>query len=182
MVIRTSLKCLVLASVVGGLVLVQVGGAFAAGSNLVTNPRFAEGTTGWNAGTGDTLVVVPGGHHTPHAGEVSNSDAGANVCLLSDNPDTVSDATAGTYRSSIWLRGPTGAAIFSLKEHNPSHTTVVGEAKARLVLTRKWRKVSLSYTVADPGDTLGISVVEGTAPPGLCFLADDASMAVENSP
>ena len=174
--VRISVKGLTIVAVIGGLLLGPGTEALAAGSNLVTNPQFADGTTGWNVGPGDTLAVVPGGHDTLNAGEVSNGEKTAEPCLLSDHPDTVPSAEAGTYSSSIWVEGPHGAVIFSMKEHNPGHTAVVGEAKARLILSGigTWQRVSLTYTVMTPGDTLGISVVEGSAPPGECFLADDA--------
>jgi hypothetical protein len=162
---------------VGGLLLGQSVTALAAGANLVTNPKFLQGTTGWNAGAGNRLVVVSGGHDSVDAGEVSNLAKKAHTCLLSDDPDTVPSASAGTYVSDIWLEGPPGSVIFSMKEHNPGHTVVVGEAKQRLSLTGTWQKVSLSYTVITPGDSLGITVSEGGAEPGECFLADDAYVA-----
>jgi hypothetical protein len=153
----------------------------AAGGNLVSNPKFLEGTTGWNAGAGNQLVVVSGGHDSRYAGQVSNMAKKARTCLLSDDPDTVPSASAGGYVADIWLVGPPGSVIFSMKEHNPGHTVVVGEAKQRLSLTGAWQKVSLSYTVVTPGDSLGITVSEGRAAPGECFQADDAYVGLASS-
>jgi hypothetical protein len=178
---RKTARWVTMIAVVGGLLLGQSVEAVAAGANLVTNPKFIEGTTGWNAGAGNGLVVVPGGHDSRYAGEVSNLVKKAHTCLLSDDPDTVLSASAGGYVADIWLEGPPGSVIFSMKEHNPGHTVVVGEVKQRLSLTGSWQKVSLSYTVVTPGDSLGITVSEGRAEPGECFQADDAYVAFEGS-
>jgi hypothetical protein len=58
-------------------------------------------------------------------------------------------------------------------------STAVGQAKTKVTLTSKWQPVTVQYTAVDPGaSTIDFNAYVMNAPPGSCFYADDASVAV----
>ena len=45
-----------------------------------------------------------------------------------------------------------------------------------MTLTTEWQQVIVTYQVATAGTTLDLNAVIGSAPPGTCFYADDATI------
>ena len=52
----------------------------------------------------------------------------------------------------------------------------VGSQSTAVTLTKTWQKVTVSYTPATSGTVLDLNAYISGAPPGSCFLADDAAI------
>ncbi len=144
-------------------------------TNLVANPGFESGTTGWNNNgrAGILLARVTGGHSGSYAGELTNTATTSQPdCTLNDSPNTVSSTTVGTYTASAWVRGNTGVTlIMKIREYNAG--TFVAQSTVSIALTAGWTQVSLAYPARNSGSTLDLTLYTTNAAPGLCFDVDD---------
>jgi PKD repeat protein len=153
--------------------------AVAAGGNLVGNPGFETGTTGWNVIlTGTTLERVAGGHSGGWSARLSNTGTSSTTLGLNDSPNWVTTTKVATpYTLSIWVRADTPGAVVKLKVREYTGSTNVGSASANIALTTSWQQVSLSYSpVAGGSSSLDFQAYVSSAPPGSSFSADDAAI------
>lgn len=101
-------------------------------------------------------------------------------CTLNDSPNWIFTTQAGTYTGSIWVRSDTSNDLVKIRfrEYAKSNGAQLGQATANVHLTTSWQQVSLSYTVASPGQsTLDLVVYTSNVAAGaICFHADDASI------
>jgi hypothetical protein len=142
--------------------------------NLVTNPTFETGTTGWNNASGAGIVLdrASPGHSGSFAARLTNNNGAAAECKLNDIPDTVTNATAGTYTASLWAQGATGATLrFRIREYLANGSTNVLIQNLTLSST-EWRQVTVSKSVS-AGSKIDLQAWIASAPTGVCFLADD---------
>lgn len=154
--------------------------------NLVTNPDFEQGTTGWHPIAGKALLTqVAGGHSGTFAGRVCK-DPGNTTSLydIVDQPQLVPQVTVGaTYRLDAWIRTSTSVAQnidLSLKEF--SGTTLVGEdAGSTFVPTGDWQLGTTSYTATTAGAFLDIRLQGENSAAGACFDADDLCIVIEHT-
>lgn len=151
--------------------------------NLVGNPGFETNLVGWNAnGTpGATLSRVAGGHSGGFSARMANTGTTRlSSCTLNDSPNWIFTTQAGTYTGSIWVRSDTSNDLVKIRfrEYAKSNGAQLGQATANVHLTTSWQQVSLSYTVASPGQsTLDLVVYTSNVAAGaICFHADDASI------
>jgi PKD repeat protein len=155
--------------------------ATAGGTNLVGNPGFETGLTGWNAsgsGSGVTLTQVAGGHSGNEAAVLTNTGSSNSGCTLNDSPNWVTSTSPGTYTASLWVRADAPGRPLNLRLREYSGSTTVGSSTATVTLSTSWQQVTVAYTVAAAGTTLDFNAYTTTAnsPPGTCFYADDASI------
>jgi PKD repeat protein len=88
-----------------------------------------------------------------------------------------------------------GAALrLELRENSKDlpYLAPVGQASQRITLTTSWQEVTVTYaTTATPvgagpnftkGSTLDLTAYIDNAPPGTCFYADDAAIALQPAP
>jgi PKD repeat protein len=150
-------------------------------TDLIGNPGFENGTSGWGtatSGTGVTLSqTAPGRNGSLGAALVANGSATNQRCALNDQPNWVTTSTAGVYTASIWVRGESAGALFKFvfKEFNGG--LEIGSHRVEATLTTDWRLFTVSYTPMAPGtSTLDFLAFLPDGPPGTCFLADDASI------
>jgi PKD repeat protein len=153
-------------------------------TNLVLNPGFDGGTSGWGTGTSGTGVsverVTPGRDGTGGAARLVNGATVNRRCVLNDSPNWVTTTQAGVYTASIWVKAETAGGLFRLvlKEFNGS--TEIGSKSVERTLTTDWQLFTVSITPTSPGtstlDLWGL-MPEAYAPPGTCFLADDISLS-----
>ena len=151
----------------------------APGSNLVGNPGFEAGTTGWNTGgrAGVTLTRESGGHSGQWAAAVTNTTAMSQPdCTLNDAPNWVTGSGAGTYQASLWVRAVSPGAVAKVRFREYDGATFVGSSIASVTLTTSWQQLAVAYTPQVAGSTLDLNVYVSNAAPGLCFYADDVSM------
>lgn len=149
-------------------------------TNLVGNPGFESGLSGWNNNgrVGITLTQTTGGHSGSYAVVLANSTSGTTPdCTLNDSPNWVAKTSAGTYQGSLWVRATTPGATLRLRIREYNAGTFVGQQVSSVVLSATWQQVSLSYVAAAPGtSTLDFTAYTTSAPPGECFWADDAAI------
>lgn len=148
------------------------------GGELVGNPGFESNTNGWTAGGVATLSRVAGGHGGSFSARLSNDGATSGNCLLNDSPNWVDTTVSGTYTASLWVRGDSAGASLRLRLREYNGGTLVGTAQiSSVTLTTDWQQVSVSLTPQSPGlTTLDLNAYVPSAPPGVCFYADDASI------
>jgi Carbohydrate binding domain len=159
-----------------------------AGTNLVGNPGFESGLSGWNTsgsdtnGAGVTLTQVAGGHSGSFAALLTNADPTLkNNCTLNDSPDWVKPTSAGTYTGSIWVRADSAGAPLILRFREWVGATLAGSATSTVTLSTSWQQVTVSYSPVSPGaSTLDFNAYVQNAYgfPGVCFYADDASIVL----
>lgn len=144
-------------------------------TNLVGNPGFESGTTGWNTSgrTGITLTTTGNGHTGSFAAQLANGGTATQPdCTLNDAPNWVASTQAGSYLASAWVRGPVGATVqLRLREYNGA--TFVGSKAVTATLTADWTQLSVTYPVAVVGSTVDLTLYTTNAAPGWCFDADD---------
>jgi parallel beta-helix repeat protein len=147
-------------------------------SNLVGNPGFETGTSGWNTSGGGTTVSlarVAGGHSGGWAAQLTNTGTAAATCLLNDSPNWVPTSSSGTYAGTLWVRADTAGAALKLRFREYSGSTLLGSQTAQATLTTSWQPVTVTYAPAAPGaSTLDFNAYVVGAAPGACFYADDA--------
>jgi pectin methylesterase-like acyl-CoA thioesterase len=152
------------------------------GAFEMRNPGFEANTAGWNtsgSSLGVTLTQVTGGHTGNGAALLTNTATTAATCSLNDSPNIVHTTTAGTYTGTLWVRTDSPGATLNLRLREYAGSVAVGEATTVVTLTSQWQPVTAQYTAVDPGaSTLDFSAYVMKAPPGTCFYADDASIAV----
>jgi parallel beta-helix repeat protein len=149
--------------------------------NLVGNPGFESGLTGWNtsgSGTGVTLSQVADAHGGAFAAQLTNTSSAAASCTLNDSPNWVKATVAGTYTGSLWVKAPTAGATLKVRFREYDGTTNAGSVTAQFTLTTSWQQVSVSYVPNVPGSTLDFNAYISSAPPGACFTADDVEIRV----
>jgi len=151
------------------------------GGDLVGNPGFEAGTSGWGTATSGSGVslsrVTPGRNGSSGAARVSNGATVNQRCALNDSPNWVTTSTAGVYTASIWARGESAGALFKFvfKEFNGG--TEIGSRRVERALTTEWQQFKVTYTPIAPGtSTLDFLAFLPDGAPGTCFLADDASI------
>ncbi len=150
-------------------------------ANLVGNPGFETGLSGWNtsgSGAGVTLTQAVGGHSGNYSALLTNTSSSNSSCTLNDSPNWVASTSPGTYTASIWVRADTAGKPLNLRLREYSGSTLVGTGTSTVTLSTSWQQVTVAYTVAAAGTTLDLNAYTATAnsPPGTCFYADDASI------
>ncbi len=150
-------------------------------ANLVGNPGFETGLSGWNTSGSDsgvTLTQAVGGHSGTYSALLTNTSSVNAGCTLNDSPNWVGSTSPGTYTASIWVRADTAGKPLNLRLREYSGSTLVGTGTATATLSTSWTQVTLAYTVATAGTTLDLNAYTSKAnsPPGTCFYADDASI------
>jgi PKD repeat protein len=151
------------------------------GSNLIANPGFETGTSGWNTGNYATVSLTrdAGGHSGSYAAKLSNTGTTTVTNTLNDDPNTVATSSAGTYTGSIWLRSDSATAgtkmYLRIREYQGG--TRIGEKVVAVYLTSSWQQVTGSYVPVSPGSSsIDFSAAMYSAPPGATYFADDASL------
>jgi parallel beta-helix repeat protein len=152
-------------------------------TNLVGNPGFETGLTGWNtsgSGSGVTLTQVSGGHSGTYAAALTNTSTGNSGCTLNDSPNWVNTTKAGTYTATVWVRADSAGRPVNVRFREYSGSTLVGTNTTTVTLSTSWQQVTVTYTVATAGTSLDFNVYTSTAnsPPGVCFYADDVSITL----
>jgi PKD repeat protein len=146
------------------------GGGGGGGGNLVANPGFETGLTGWSS-TGTTRVA--GGHSGGFAAQVANASGS---CTLNDSPNWVGTTSAGAYTGSLWVRAATAGTTVKLRFREYRSSTLVNSSTTTAVVGTAWQQLQVGYTVGSAGSTLDFNAYVSSPPAGTCFYADDASV------
>ena len=150
--------------------------------NLVGNPGFEVDTSGWStsgSGSGVTLArVEPGRNGSAGAARLTNGSSALKKCLLNDTPNWVTNTAAATYTAGIWVRADSPGATIKLKLVELDGATVVRSRTASRTLGTSWEQLTVALSSVPSGGSLDVQVFlpSQSAPPGICFYADDASI------
>jgi parallel beta-helix repeat protein len=160
----------------------QVLVVVAPGTNLIGNPGFETGTSGWNNNgrAGVTVAQVLGGHSGSYAAQLANTTTSTLAdCTLNDSPNWVRTTQAGTYQASLWARAEVAGAVLRLRIREYNGSTNVGSLTVTMTLSTSWQQLKLTYVPQAPGSSnLDYTAYTTNAPPGICFYADDAAITV----
>ena len=152
--------------------------------NLVGNPDFEVGTSGWGtagSGTGVTLARSQPGHTGNWAAVLTNTSSGTRKCALNDAPNWVTTTQSGTYTGTIWVRGGTAGKTVKITFKEMNGSTQVKAKTVTYTTTTSWQQLSVTLAPNSPGTTtldFQVFLPKAQAPPGVCFHADDASITV----
>jgi PKD repeat protein len=149
-------------------------------ANIVGNPGFETNLSGWNnSGTaGVTLTQVAAGHSGTFAAQVTNTGTASVSCTLNDAPNWVATTSASTYAGSLWVRADAAGTALKLRFREYNGSTLIGSKIISITLSTTWQQVSVSYAAQVVGSTLDLNAYVVSAPPGVCFYADDASITI----
>jgi parallel beta-helix repeat protein len=142
-------------------------------TNLVTNPSFETGLTGWK-GNGSTLSQVPGGSAGSFACRVTGA-ASTSSFTIEDSPRSVASPVAGTvytFGASVRSDASTGSARIRIIEYvnGVKVATVDGPA---VTLSPSWQRLSGSYTATANGSNLYFTVKDSPIGISETFDVDD---------
>jgi hypothetical protein len=151
------------------------------GTNLIGNPGFESGTSGWGPnGTGVTLATSPVSRTGAYSAQLSNSST-STQCRLDDKPNWVAVTQAGTYTASLWARADVAGAQLTLRlRENASSGGTVQTTSASIALGTSWQQVSVPLLPTQPGSSsIDNNAFTPSGTTGTCFYIDDATMTVK---
>src|SRR4030095_908253 len=158
-----------------------------AGLNLVGNPSFEWGKTGWVRFSSSALVIEPGGFAGARCLRIVGP-ANLSAFGIDDSLNWV-DATGpiGTrYSFSAWVRSASslGSARLQLREVVGGSQVGATILSSPVVLTPDWQLVSTEYVNRAAGSTLDLQVLDQPLVPREVFLVDNISIQLvpETSP
>jgi hypothetical protein len=162
-----------------GTRLVQViVAAVPASPNLVGNPSFEVGTTGWGVYSAGAIARVAGGFDGGWAlqmtGGATTSSFGVN-----DSPNWVTNVPApgNTYRFSAWVRSATHTGVAKLQVREYLGTTKVGALYSNgVTLSPNWQLVTVDYLTVAGGSSLDFQVLDAPTVASEVFLTDNISI------
>ena len=153
------------------------GGGGGTGQELITNAGFETDTAGWSGSGVATLSRSTLAHTGSGSALLSNVSGATGSCVLNDRPNSVSSTTAGTYTASIWVRSDVGGATIRLRLREYASGSLVRTSTTSAALGTAWQRIAVSIA-AQPGHSLDLAALVSTAPVGVCFQADDASLSL----
>lgn len=145
--------------------------------DIVGNPGFESDTTGWNVSgrVGVTLTRVSDAHSGSFSASLTNTTTSTIAdCTLNDAPNWVAKTSAGTYTASLWVKAAVAGAKLTLRLREYNGSTFVGQGLSSVTLSTTWQQISVAYRPTILGSTLDYTAYQLDAPPGGCFVADDA--------
>lgn len=150
-----------------------------ASKNLVGNSGFERGLRGWgDTAAGARLTRVKGGHSGSWAARVKRTGAKGTIGLT-DAPDWVGKSSDGTYSGSLWVRSSKPGDVLKLRLRELKGKNTVGQSTARVTLTKKWQRVTVTLPSKAPGrSSIDLTATVKRAAKGTSFDADDARLTV----
>jgi PKD repeat protein len=150
-------------------------------TNLLTDPGFETGTTGWDTGgyAAVSLDRSSEAHSGAWAARLTNTGAGPVTSTLNDAPDAVQTSSAGTYHAAVWVRGGAGTVGLKvyLRVREMRDGTKLAETVVPVRLTTGWQQVTATLVPTSPGSSrIDFTAALYSAPAGSVYIADDASL------
>ena len=149
--------------------------------NIVGNPGFEAGLSGWNnnGNAAATLEQVAGGQSGSYAARLTNTSTTASTLTLNDSPNWVTTTTAATYTAKVWVRSDTGvgSAVLQLREYSGS--TLVRLTSTSVALSPTWQQLTVPIVPGAPGSsTLDLNVYAYKAAAGTNVYVDDVVLNI----
>ena len=162
---------------VPGLTVVVGSADAATTSNLVVNPGFESGTTGWRTNSAaERLATVTSAHAGTAAARLtvtSQVDA-----VLNDTTNTVASTAAGTtYHAQAYVRTSTPSVAGQLRVREVAGGSMVSYKVTKFTLSdTTWHLVALDYTPTRSGSALDLNVLATSLPTTKDLQVDDVSL------
>jgi len=160
---------------------VVVTAAPPAGANLIVNPSFEIGVSGWGSWQGTlTRVAQSGAPAGQYIGRVTR--ATGTSFTLDDSAITVTSTVIGrTYTASAWVKAGSTASVgkliqLKLRERTSAGAQVADVGSPEIALTTAWQKLTVSRTATVAGGSLGLRASHASAVAGSVLDADDISI------
>lgn len=154
--------------------------SMAPGANLLPNPSFEAGTSGWfNYRSTITRQVVAGAPDGAAVARVARA-TGADYSI-DDDPDTVLSATAGhRYEARAVVRAGAGSSVgktvrIVIRERRPNNV-VAAQTIATTTLTNTFTPVTVTATVGATGNRIDMYVMQLAAGANNAFQVDAMSL------
>ncbi|TML70843.1 MAG: hypothetical protein E6G14_04265 [Actinobacteria bacterium] len=144
-------------------------------TELVANPSFETGLTGWKVGEKRTTLarvctVAHGGSCSAQLGRTRTGNA-----TLDDSPNTVGSTAAGAiYAASAWVQAPAGRSL-TLRLRELSGGTLVRTSLVTLTATGSWQQLAVTSAATAGSTSLSVEVVASLVA-GSKAYADDVSL------
>lgn len=172
-----------LAALALGAALFTMGSRRAAATpvNLVGNPSFETGTTGWKVYNGSSIARVTGGADGGYALEVHGA-SDLTTFGINDSPNWILPVEAAglRYRFSAQVRSNAshGSARLQIREYDNGDQRGPTVKTTLVPLTSSWQTVTGDYIVTTEGSTLDFQILDVPASGNETFLIDDVSIVV----
>ena len=129
-------------------------------TELVSNPGFEAGISGWVKGnTRTTLVRTCAVAHNGSCSAELGRTRSTGEAMLDDSPDTVASTVAGaTYTASAWVRAPAGRSVkLRLRELNAG--SVVRSRVVTVTGDGGWRQLVVTSATTAGGTSLSVEIL-----------------------
>lgn len=150
--------------------------------NLVANPGFDDGTSGF-AANGGTAAPDPDGHTGPGVRVCATSGA-ESYYNLNDEPDSVpSPALGDRFHLEAWARSDSThpQPLQAVIRERGADGEFVDQASSTVVLTPTWQRTEVSYAVmTTDARAVEIYFAVSEVEDGDCFVLDD--LCLERAP
>jgi PKD repeat protein len=146
--------------------------------NLVGNPSFESGTTGWGGYSGGTVQRVNDGFDGTFGLEVTGDSTTVSFGC-NDAPNWVASVpAAGTvYRFTAWVRSSAHGGTAKIQVREYQGTERVGWLYSNgVVLSPAWQVLTVDYSTAVAGSTVDFQVVDFPLVPREVFVTDDIAI------
>ena len=145
----------------------------AAGTQLVVNGTFSQGSTGWFASGSAPLQVVTGSG----SAFARFAPSSTSTVVLNDQDNTVGSAAVGTtYTVSAQVRAATNVVNGQLRVREVAGTSVKVHGRSFSLRDNAWQTVSFSFTTTKAGATLDLNVLAWGLRAGRTLDVDNVSM------
>ncbi len=158
------------------------GGAVLSG-NLLPNPSFEGGTSGWSSWQGTlSNLTYSGAPDGLKAAQTRFGGSGASF-TVGDFPGRVTTSAAGAkYTARAWVRAAASSSVgkpvtFYMRERSSAGTTLQQVRGVTKILTSGFQTVTANITTKTKGSRIDVFVVQDRAASGNAFQVDAISMA-----
>ena len=144
-------------------------------ANLLPNPSFESGLTGWK-GVGATIAQVAGGSAGSFACRVTGA-ASTSSYYVEDSPRTIASTTAGVgYSFAASVRSDLARGSCRIRVMEYLNGSKVGQLDSPAVtLSTSWQQLEVSYTPVQTGSELYFTVKNSPLVASEVFDVDDCS-------
>ncbi len=148
-----------------------------AATNVVANPGFEQGLTGWHPTAGQVKLAAP--HSGALSAQVYGATAGQKMSVQPSAYPVTSTAAAEVYTAGAWVYSPRLYAhlCMLLNDRNASGALVYQTSSCLSAQPRTWQHLHISYIVRTPGHSLTLAIQQRDPQAGDWFDVDDVELS-----
>lgn len=161
-----------------GVLIAQNGGDEPFLPNLIGNPSFESGISGWSPYGGAKLQRVKGGFHGAYALEVRGPEDLVPFGAQDGSPWVASAGPKGThYRASAWVRSSAHGGRVVMRIRESVNGKEVGISRqATLALSSEWQLLVAEYVILKAGSQLELQIVDQPRARSEVFRTDNITI------